>query len=163
MDIKIWEAQIVDRALQAEDNWKLWQRTLHLFYLFLKILLMWTTFKVFVELLQQYFCFMILGFWPRDRWDLSSLTWNWACAPSTGRWSLNHRAVREVLVLHIIVIYVDLCVSHQSADSSKSEAEIPWFYVAHNTVPWLYWSVRCIVNISWMNKGKSEVKCILRL
>lgn len=27
---------------------------------------MWTTFKVFVELLQQYFCFMILGFGLRD-------------------------------------------------------------------------------------------------
>ena len=104
---------------------------------------MWTTFKVFVELLQQCFCFLIWGFWPRDRWDLSSLTWNWTCAPCTGRRSLNHWTAREVLVLHIIVLYVNLCVSHQIANSSRSKAEIPWFCIAHNTVPWLYWTVRC--------------------
>ena len=67
MDIKIWEAQIVDRALQAEDNWKLWQRTLHLFYLFLKILLMWTTFKVFVEYVTILFLFFFFfTFWFTD-------------------------------------------------------------------------------------------------
>ena len=34
---------------------------------------MWTTFKVFTDVLQYGFCCMF-SFWPQGKWDLSSLT-----------------------------------------------------------------------------------------
>ena len=65
-------------------------------HFFLKFFfLMWTIFKVFIELLQYCFCF-ICYFWLWGMWDLSSQTRDWTCNPCIGR-SLNHWTTREVL------------------------------------------------------------------
>ena len=39
---------------------------------------------------------MLLVFWPRGFWDLSSPTRDWTGIPCIGRWSLNHWTAREV-------------------------------------------------------------------
>ena len=60
---------------------------------------MWTTFKVFIELVTVLnFCFMFWGsFWPGGMWDLSSPTRNQTCnTPCIERESLNHWTAREV-------------------------------------------------------------------
>ena len=41
-------------------------------------------------------CFVFFFFWPWHMWALSSLTTDWTCTLSIGRWSLNHWDIREV-------------------------------------------------------------------
>ena len=71
---------------------------------FLKIFLMWTIFKVFIEFVKISLLFYVLFFWLRGMWDLSSPTWDWTCTPCTGRWSFNHWTAREVPKI-ILFIY----------------------------------------------------------
>ena len=40
--------------------------------------------------------FYVLIFQPQSIWDLSSLTRNWTCTPSTGRQSINHWTTKVV-------------------------------------------------------------------
>ena len=60
-----------------------------IFFSFKYFFLMWTVFKVFIELLQYCFCF-IFCFWPRGTWDLGSLSTGQTCSPCIGRQSPNH-------------------------------------------------------------------------
>ena len=53
---------------------------LHL--LFLKILLMWAIFNVFIESVTTLLLFSVLVFWPRGMWDLSSLTRDRTISPT---------------------------------------------------------------------------------
>ena len=58
---------------------------------------MWTILKVFIEFVTVLFLFYVLVFfWPRGLWDLSSLTRDRTRTPCIGKWSLNHRTAREV-------------------------------------------------------------------
>ena len=75
------------------------------FWCFLKIFFWCGLFKSLLNLLQCCFCFIALVFWPRGMWDLSFLTRDWTCTPCSGRWSLNHWTIREVLSLVIILSY----------------------------------------------------------
>ena len=63
---------------------------------FLKIFLMWTIFKVFIEFIIILLLFYVLVFWPQGMWDLSSLTRDHTCSSCIGRQSLNHWTAREV-------------------------------------------------------------------
>ena len=65
-------------------------------FFFLKIFLMWTIFKVFIESVTILLLFYVLFFWPRDMWDPSSPTRDWTCTPCIGKRSLNHWTAREV-------------------------------------------------------------------
>ena len=56
----------------------------------LKIFLIWTIFKVFIDLLPHCFFFVFRFFWLRAVWDPGSLTRPWTHTPCTGRWILNH-------------------------------------------------------------------------
>ena len=53
---------------------------------------------LFSELITRLFWFVLgfLFFWSNNRWDLSSLTRYWTCAPAVKTWSLNHWTAREV-------------------------------------------------------------------
>ena len=75
---------------------------------FLRFLLMWTIFKVFIEFVTILFlfyalfvcmCFFVclfVCFWPRGMWDLSFPTMDWIYISHIGRWSFNHWTTREV-------------------------------------------------------------------
>ena len=65
------------------------------FILFLKIFLMWTIFKVFIEFVTVLLLFYVLVFWPQGMWDLSSPTRDWTLTHCIGRWSLNYWTTRE--------------------------------------------------------------------
>ena len=75
----------------------------HVFFLsfFLKIFLMWTIFKVFIDFVTILLLFCVLFFWPQGMWDLSSPTRDRTCTPCIGRWSLNHWTTREVPGVHV--------------------------------------------------------------
>ena len=77
------------------------EATLHWICFFLKIFLMWTIFKVFIEFVTILLLFYVSVFWPRGMWDLSSTTRDWTCTPCIGRQSLNHWTAREVLAWNI--------------------------------------------------------------
>ena len=62
----------------------------------LKIFLMWTIFKVFIEFVTILLLFYVLVFWPRGMWDRSSPTRHRTCTPCIGRQSLNHWTPRDV-------------------------------------------------------------------
>ena len=47
--------------------------------------------------LLQYFCAFFV-FWPRGKWDLSSLTWDWIRTLFIGRWSVNHWTTMKSLL-----------------------------------------------------------------
>ena len=69
------------------------------FFFFLKIFffLMWTIFKVFIELVTILLLFYALGFFSlQGLWDLISPTRDQTCAPYIGRQSLNHWTTREI-------------------------------------------------------------------
>ena len=71
-------------------------RFLVLSFWFFKVFffLMWTIlFKVFIE----FVTILLLGFWQRGIWDLSSLTRDQTCPPCMGRQSLNHWTTGEVM------------------------------------------------------------------
>ena len=70
-------------------------------FIFFKTFLMWTIFKVFIELWHYCFCFMFwfgLTFWLQVTWDLSSLTRDRTHTHCIGRRSPNHWTV---FVLHL--------------------------------------------------------------
>ena len=46
---------------------------------FLKIFLMWTSFKVYIQYIIL-LLFYVLVFWPLGMWDLASLTEDWTCS-----------------------------------------------------------------------------------
>ena len=52
-----------------------------IFYIFLKIFLMWTIFKVFIEFVTMLLLFYVLVFWPGVMWDLSPPTRDQTCNP----------------------------------------------------------------------------------
>ena len=67
------------------------------FLIFLKIFLMWTMFKVFIEdvnNIPSVFCFVF--FWPGGMWDLSSPTRDQTYTSCIGRQRLKHWTAREV-------------------------------------------------------------------
>ena len=71
--------------------------------IFLKISLIWTIFKAFIE----FFTILLLLFifwsvWQWGMWDLSSPTKDWTHTPYTGRQSLNHQTTRKVPVLYLV-------------------------------------------------------------
>ena len=70
-----------------------------LIYLFLKIFLMWTIFRVFIEFVTILLLFYVLVFWPRSMWVLSSPTRDRTSIPCIGRQSLNHWTARKVPVI----------------------------------------------------------------
>ena len=57
----------------------------------LKIFLMWTIFKVFIEFVTILVLFYVLDFWPQDIWDLSSSTRDRTHTPCTGKRNPNSR------------------------------------------------------------------------
>ena len=63
------------------------QQLCHWFGIFLSnLFLMWTTFKVFIGFVTLLLLFYVLGFfWPRDMWDVSSLTRDQTCSPCIGK------------------------------------------------------------------------------
>ena len=65
-------------------------------FFFLKIFMMWTIFKVFIEFVTILLLFYVLVFWPGGMWDLSSPTRDRTHTPCMGRRSLNHWTTREV-------------------------------------------------------------------
>ena len=73
---------------------------------FLRFFYMWTRFKFLLNLLQYCFCLMLwfcilfcFVLLQQGMWDLRSMTRGQTCTPCTGRWSQNHRTVREVPLL----------------------------------------------------------------
>ena len=66
---------------------------------FLRFILMWTIFKVFVEFVTILLLFYVLVFWLRGMWDLSPPTRDRTLTPCIGKQSLNHWTTREVPVL----------------------------------------------------------------
>ena len=58
--------------------------------------LMWTIFKVFIELVTILFLLYILVFWSQSMWDLSPLTRDQTRTLCIGRWRLNHWTAREI-------------------------------------------------------------------
>ena len=67
---------------------------LHLFiYLFIVTM---DHFIIFIDFVTILVLFYVLVFWPRDMWDLSSLTTDETHTPCIGRWNLNHWTAREV-------------------------------------------------------------------
>ena len=63
-------------------------------------------FKDFFEFVTILLLFYVLGFfWPQDMQDLSFLTRDWTHSPCIGRWSLNHRIIREFPVLLFFVFF----------------------------------------------------------
>ena len=77
-----------------------WMRGLPNQFLLLKnIFLMWTIFKVFIDLLQYcFFFFLMCWCCGREPWDLSCLTRNQICAPALREQSPNHSTTRETPV-----------------------------------------------------------------
>ena len=74
------------------------------FFKIFKIFLMWTTFKVFFELV-TYNIASVLGFgflWPWGMWDLSCLTRDQTCIPCSGRPSLNRGTPRKSPQVYIL-------------------------------------------------------------
>ena len=65
-------------------------------YLFIYLLLLWTISIIFIDFVTILLLFYVLVFWPRDMWDLSSLTRDGTHTPCIGRRSLNHWTAREV-------------------------------------------------------------------
>ena len=47
------------------------------FGVFLKMFLIWTIFKVFIEFITILFLFYVLAFWPQGMWDLISPIRDW--------------------------------------------------------------------------------------
>ena len=66
------------------------------FWVFLKIFLMWIIFKVCIEFVTIFLLFHVLLFGPRGMWDLSSPTTDRTRTPCIGRRSPNHRTTTEV-------------------------------------------------------------------
>ena len=88
---------------------------------------LWTIYKVFIEVFKVLLLFYVLVFWLRGMWDFSSPTRNWTHIPHIGRWSLNHWTVREIpLILFqrlniLMCIFVDhYSLSLHSATAAKS-------------------------------------------
>ena len=78
----------------AINYWvKVWSTS---FFLKSFFFLMWTIFKVFIELVTILLLFYVLVFWPRGMWDLTSPTRDRTLTPCIGRLSLNHWTAREV-------------------------------------------------------------------
>ena len=65
-------------------------------FFFLRLILMWTILKYFLNLLQYCFWDFFFFFWPWGMWDLSSPARDWTCSPCIGRQSLHHWTAREV-------------------------------------------------------------------
>ena len=77
--------------------WTLWDHLLSSQFILFFSFFMWTMcFKSLLSLLQHYFCFLVLDFWPWGLWDLGSPTIVQTHTPYMGRWSLNHWTPREV-------------------------------------------------------------------
>ena len=75
-----------------------------MYFLFFKIVLMWTIFKAIIEFVTILLLFYILVFWLRGTWDLSSPTRDRTrTAPCIGKRSLNHWTAREVPDLRIFM------------------------------------------------------------
>ena len=64
---------------------------------FLKRLLMWTVFRVFIDSITALLLFYILIFWPWVLWGLSSPIGDQTSTPCIGRWSLNDWTTGKVL------------------------------------------------------------------
>ena len=78
-------------------NFPLGKSRLSSFFLrYLKIFLMWTIFKVFIEFTTIFFLFYVLVSWLQGMWELRSLTKDQACTPCIGRWTFIHWTAREV-------------------------------------------------------------------
>ena len=77
-------------------HWHLWTTHYAPGALRLLFFLMWTIFKVFIELVTILLPFYVLFFWPRGMWNLSSVTRDRTRSPCIGRWNLNHWTTREV-------------------------------------------------------------------
>ena len=65
-------------------------------FTFLKIFLIWTIFKAFIEFVTILLLFSVLVFWLQCMWDLCSPSRDQTHTPCAGRWSLNHWTTREV-------------------------------------------------------------------
>ena len=65
-------------------------------FVFFKIFLMWTIFKVFIEFVTILLLFYVLFFWLQGMGDLSSPARDRARTPCIERRSLNHWTAREV-------------------------------------------------------------------
>ena len=59
---------------------------------------------VFIEFITILLLFYVSVFWPRGTWDPSSPTRNQAPTPATGRWSLNHWAIKEVPISILLML-----------------------------------------------------------
>ena len=90
-----------DQEFQESLKTGQWMRGLPNQFLLLKnIFLMWTIFKVFIDLLQYCFFFFFLMCWfcGREPRDLSCLTRNQICTPALGEQSPDHSTARETPV-----------------------------------------------------------------
>ena len=79
---------------QLMETWLLPPSCIYFFLIF--FFLMWTIFKVFIELVILLLLFYALVFWLRGTWDLSSPTRDGTRTACIGRRSLNHWTTREV-------------------------------------------------------------------
>ena len=70
--------------------------------LFSEIFLMWTVFKVFIELVTILLLFYVLIFWLRSRRNPSSQTRDRSHTPCPGKGYRNHWPVRDVPVVVLL-------------------------------------------------------------
>ena len=82
------------------------------FFFFLKIFLMWTIFKVFIEFVTILLLSYVLVFWLRGMWNLSSPTRDRTRIPCIGRWSLNHWTCQGSPSWPVSLIMFLCCLSH---------------------------------------------------
>ena len=86
------------------------------YLVFLKIFLMWTIFKVFIESVTIFlplFFFVCFFFLAMRHVDLSSLTRDQTHTPCTGRWPLTHWTTRELPRMHYffnLMILLGFCM-----------------------------------------------------